>query len=79
MKRKTPFYVVIDLFNPLKTTIEQSKIQVAVLVGKHRNTIDFEQDKIYGHYLILPRHINKTYNKNRITIKGPFINLKNQV
>ncbi|KKP51596.1 MAG: hypothetical protein UR43_C0019G0039 [candidate division TM6 bacterium GW2011_GWF2_33_332] len=61
MKRKTHYYVVIDLYDLRKTTIEQSKIQVSVMVGKHRNTIDFEQDNIYGHYLVLPRYIKSRY------------------
>lgn len=76
MKRKSPHFVVIDLFNLKQTTIEQSKIEVATIVGMHRNSIDFEQDKIYGHYLVLPRFINKinrshnpgniiNFNKNR--------------
>ena len=75
MKRKTPYYIVIDLFDPRKTTIECSKRQVSYIVDKHRNTIDFEQDNIYGHYLILPRYIK---NGNKGINKGPFPNLKNQ-
>lgn len=75
MKRKTPYYIVVDLFDIRKTTIECSKRQVAYIVDKHRNTIDYEQDNIYGHYFVLPRFIK---NSNRTPIKGPFPNLKNQ-
>ena len=58
MKRKKPYYVVVDLLEPMKTEIERSASQIAIKIGMHRNSIDLDRDHVYGHYLVLPRFIN---------------------
>lgn len=57
MKRKKPYYVVIDLFEPKKTTIQSSIQSISTIIGVHRNTIKVDNDTVYGHFLVLPRKI----------------------
>jgi hypothetical protein len=59
MRRKKPYFMVIDLFNLKDSVICSSGVSVSGIVGVHRNSIRMDDDGIYGHYLVLLRKIEK--------------------
>ena len=60
MKRinKKEMYLVIDLEDHYKSTICRSKVDIANVIGIHRNSIDkLDKPTILKHYLVLKQDV----------------------
>lgn len=58
MKRKKPYFIVIDLYDLRSTVILKNVTDVSGMIGIDRRTIRIDEDRIYSHYFVLPRFIN---------------------
>jgi hypothetical protein len=59
MKESVKFYLVVDFLDLQKSTICRSMIDVASVVGMHRNSILPDKDKIYNHFYVKPVDVKK--------------------
>ena len=60
MKRtnKKELYLVIDLIDHYKSTICRNKVEIANVIGVHRNSIDnIDKSAIIKHYLVLVQDV----------------------
>jgi hypothetical protein len=54
MKRKKPYYILIDLYNLQNSIICNSIMEIANITGIHRNTITAAKTQIRSHFMIIP-------------------------
>jgi len=57
-KNKKEMYLVIDLVDHYKSVICRHKVEIADVIGIHRNSVDLtEKSTIIKHYLVLRQDV----------------------